>query len=928
MKTIWKVLLGALLGATVIDEGSLTAGAVFGAVLAWLLSRQIEQGREIDALRQQLGVRPVAESLAMAESPETPEPLAAPIQSAESIPPVETMVAPPAAMRETPAETAAETPIATPAAPPRDGLGQLPPALHAWLVGGNPILKIGIGVLFVGLAFLAKYASEQITVPIELRLGGIALVALALLVTGWRLRASRPVHAQVLQGGAVATLYLTIYAATRFFGLMPAGTAFASMVAVAALAAGLALRQGASALAIIGALGGYATPLLLATGSGDARLLFGYYLVLDIGLVAVAWRLRSRVLNLIGFFATFVIATTWGVLSFEPADRPWAQPFLIAYFLLFNAVARLTALSPHGQESQAHPWRLDAPLVFGLPAITLVLQAGLVRDLSHGAAWSALALGLFHLAQWRWLQRATTNTPDPATRTLLAQADAAIGIVCLTLVIPLAFDASQTAGLWALEGAGAFWLGLRQQRHLARAFGLLLMGLSGAAMLHAIDGSPAPDTALNALFFNALLVAAGAIVAGWLASRREPDQAASAVDPRIEPVLIGWATLWLLIAAGLQLHHVVPHDARIGVALVALAAITALWTALGRWQTWPGAARVALAHAPLLGLLTLVTWATGDDPRDAGGAWGWPIALAVQALVLHGVLQKGLHLGLHPGIHPSASSRPAPAQATIWQDLAAWTHRVGVWTLALLGASLGHAVAAPWGPFDGAWPWLGWGMAPLLLLVLLNLERAGRCWPIRLDVKACRDEAGGVLALAVLLWTLLANGGSTGALASASAWATLPLLNPLDAAIGLALWASGKRLATRALPLPFSPLPLVAGAVFVWLNAMLLRAFHHHADVPYDLQAWVDTLAVQTGLTLLWSAIALALTWGASRRGERLPWLVGAGLLAVVMLKLLVVDLSGSGTVTRIVSFIGVGVLMLVIGFVAPLPAARAQVER
>ncbi|MGY0195928.1 DUF2339 domain-containing protein [Leptothrix sp. BB-4] len=906
MKPIWMVLLGALLGAVVNEGGSASAGAVFGALLAWLLSRQIAQGREIEALRERLTATPRIEPAPQVEETTVPaviEPVV-----------TEPAVIKPAVIAPVPLEPVPAKPVAP---LPDDWLTSLPPALHAWLVSGNPILKIGIGVLFVGLAFLAKYASEHVTVPIELRLGGIALVALGLLATGWRLRTSRPVHAQVLQGGAVATLYLTIYAATRFFGLMPAGTAFIAMVAVAALAAGLALRQGASALAIIGALGGYATPLLLATDGGDARLLFGYYLVLDIGLVAVAWRLRSRALNLIGFFATFVIATVWGVLSFAPADRPWAQAFLIAYFLLFNAVARLTALSPHGRTSQAHPWRLDAPLVFGLSAITLVLQAGLVRDLSHGAAWSALVLGLFHLAQWRWLRRASAS--GPAVRALLAQADAAIGTVCLTLAIPLAFDASQTAGLWALEGAGAFWLGLRQQRRLTRAFGLLLMGLSGAALLHAIDDSPAPDTVLNALFLNALLVAAGAVVAAWLTSRREPGPAEPVVDAAIEPLLIGWATLWLLIAAGLQLHHVVPNDAKLGVALVALAGIAALWTTLGRWLAWPGAARVALTHAPVLGLLALVTWALHDDPRDAGGAWGWPVALAVQAGVLH--------LLSHLGLQRPATPGPASVPASIWQNLAAWTHRCSIATPALLGAALGHALTAPWGPGDSAWPWLGWGIAPLLMLVLLNLERADRCWPIRLDVKACRDEAGGVLALAVLLWTLMANGGSTGALSTGSAWATLPLLNPLDAAIGLALWASWRRLATRALPMQIGPLPLVGGAVFVWLNAMLLRAFHHHADVPYTLQAWVDTLAVQTGLTLLWSAIALALTWIASRRGERQTWQVGAVLLAIVMLKLLVVDLSGSGTVTRIVSFIGVGVLMLVIGFVAPLPAARAQVE-
>ena len=80
------------------------------------------------------------------------------------------------------------------------------------------------------------------------------------------------------------------------------------------------------------------------------------------------------------------------------------------------------------------------------------------------------------------------------------------------------------------------------------------------------------------------------------------------------------------------------------------------------------------------------------------------------------------------------------------------------------------------------------------------------------------------------------------------------------------------------------------------------------------------SLAVQTGLTLLWTALALVLMWVAARRDMRRVWLVGAVLLAVVVVKLLVIDLSGSGTVARIVSFIGVGALMLVIGYVAPLP--------
>lgn len=59
--------------------------------------------------------------------------------------------------------------------------------------------------------------------------------------------------------------------------------------------------------------------------------------------------------------------------------------------------------------------------------------------------------------------------------------------------------------------------------------------------------------------------------------------------------------------------------------------------------------------------------------------------------------------------------------------------------------------------------------------------------------------------------------------------------------------------------------------------------------------------------------------------GRKLPpsrvlWMTGAVLLGVVVVKLAVNDLGNTGTVARIVSFIGVGVLLLVIGYVAPVP--------
>jgi uncharacterized membrane protein len=76
----------------------------------------------------------------------------------------------------------------------------------------------------------------------------------------------------------------------------------------------------------------------------------------------------------------------------------------------------------------------------------------------------------------------------------------------------------------------------------------------------------------------------------------------------------------------------------------------------------------------------------------------------------------------------------------------------------------------------------------------------------------------------------------------------------------------------------------------------------------------------QTSYTLFWSLLALCIMVFAVRRSMRTVWLVGAGLLGVVVVKLFLVDLASHGTVERIVSFVAVGVLMLVIGWFAPVP--------
>jgi uncharacterized membrane protein len=163
----------------------------------------------------------------------------------------------------------------------------------------------------------------------------------------------------------------------------------------------------------------------------------------------------------------------------------------------------------------------------------------------------------------------------------------------------------------------------------------------------------------------------------------------------------------------------------------------------------------------------------------------------------------------------------------------------------------------------------------------------------------------------------------------------LPLLNPLDIVQIIALlvacyWvlATKKAPLVSAAELPATVLwGVVASGGFLWLTASVARGVHHFGAIAYQGQALFGSGLFHAAVAVLWGSLALGAMVAASRFRQRAPWFAGAGLLAVVVIKLFLVDLSGSGTVSRIVSFLAVGGLMLVVGFFTPLPPLQLKGE-
>jgi len=912
---------GALVGAKIGPGGGWFFAALVGACVGFAIAEFIlVRGRilsleeEVARLRASLERRdseapapvrppppvsaPVSPRAALDElrrdqrsSADAPIPARASIAEAESIPAHASM----SDAESIPAHASAPSAHRRPAAQFGESDLTVVNAVRRFFTGGNALVRAGVIVLFFGVAFLLRYAAEHTRVPIEFRLAGVAAGAIALLVLGWSLRRARRGYALALQGGAVGILYLIIFAALHLYALLPASLAFGVLAVLAVLSAILAVLQNSLAFALLAVTGGFLAPILASTGEGSHVVLFSYYAVLNAAIVAIAWFKAWRPLNLAGFVFTFVIGTVWGVLRYRAEDFSTTEPFLVLFFLFYVAVAVLFTLR---QPANLRGY-VDGTLVFGLPIVAFGLQTSLLRGHPFSLAFSAVAVSAVYLAGARLLYRGRNES-----RRVLVEAFVALGVAFLTLAVPLALDSRWNAATWALEGSALIWIGCRQQRRLPRAFGALLTIAAGCVVAQDFDFVQGRLSLKLDAYLSVLTVSAASVFSAR--TLHVHRQRLEEYEQYFSAVLFSWGLCWWSMGGLGEIGQFIPHPYA-AAALLSFAALTTLLSSELYRRTQVDIAKVyALCLLPVMLVCAADSAGSLPHPFSQGGWISWPVAF-----VIFYVLSRR-HEGV-PGDWPAKALHVG----------AAW----------LLGAMVSWeaAWAADTGVHGGeSWRAAAWIIAPVLAVFSLPRLVTRVDWPFRAHREAYLFTAGIGYAVSLGLWSLVTNLTMRG---DADPLPYLPLMNPLDIAQAFVLivivryWmflraAHLKRFSDmdpRLLPACFAAL------AFIWANGVLLRTLHQWGGVPFSLESFAQSTLTQTALSIFWAVLALATMLAAARKSSRAVWLAGAALLAAVVAKLFLVDLSRIGSIERIVSFVGVGLLMLIVGYLSPLPPAAEQ---
>ncbi|WMJ72984.1 DUF2339 domain-containing protein [Cytophagaceae bacterium ABcell3] len=352
----------------------------------------------------------------------------------------------PAAVLREPKKTAPKVPVAK-----SKSFWEKHPDLEKF-IGENLMNKIGIAILIVGVAIFVKYAIDRDWIgPAGRVLIGV-LCGGVLIGVAHRLHKGYKAFSSVLLGGGIAILYVSIALAFHLFGLISQPLAFVLMMVITAFTVGFSLLYNRMEIAVLAILGGFGSPFMVSTGEGNPVILFSYILLLNSGMLVLAWFRKWYPINIICYAMTVLLFGGWFLSQVVGEANPavgvalvFASLFFIV-FLLMNVVYELK----HQRRFKA----LDYSIILSVTCLYFFTGLHCVNVLSNGlfnGLFTALLALFFFVCAW-FLYR--------SKKVDLNMIYLFIGLILtfLSLAAPIQLEGHNITLFWGAEAVLLLWL--------------------------------------------------------------------------------------------------------------------------------------------------------------------------------------------------------------------------------------------------------------------------------------------------------------------------------------------------------------------------------------------------------------------------------------------------------------------------------------
>ncbi|WP_162054945.1 DUF2339 domain-containing protein [Pontibacter pamirensis] len=391
-------------------------------------------------------------------------------------------------------------------------------------IGENLINKLGIAILVLGIGFFVKYAIDQDWINEVGRVAIGILAGGALLAVAHRLRKGYQAFSSVLVGGGMAVLYFTVAIAFHEYQLFSQTVTFLLMVGITGFSIFMSVAYNRIELAVLALVGGFASPFMVSTGEGNYVVLFSFILILNLGILVLAYFKKWNLLHSIAYVFTIILYGGWlSTRVIGEPDRPYigALVFATLFYLVFFGMNIINNI----KESR----RFTAPEIMMLLSNTFLYYSAGMYALANvaGGAYQGLftaAIAVFNFVfAYLLYQRQSTD------RNLVYLL---IGVVLtfLSLTAPVQLEGNFITLFWALEAVLLLWLSQKSGIKLIRTASVVVLALMLFSLI--IDWSiysmplEAPlNVVFNKVFITGIVAVLSIAATFWLLRREEDEEA-------------------------------------------------------------------------------------------------------------------------------------------------------------------------------------------------------------------------------------------------------------------------------------------------------------------------------------------------------------------------------------------------------------------
>ncbi len=206
-------------------------------------------------------------------------------------------------------------------------------------IGENILSKIGITTLVLGIAYFVKHAIDQNWINETGRVAIGIFVGGLIIAVAHKLKNTYRAFSSILVGGGISVLYITVYIAFHDYQIFSQAVSFILLILITVFSVFLSILYDRKELAIFSLLGGFASPLLVSTGTGNYIVAFSYVLILNTGMLILAFKKQWRMVGTIAYILTQLFFWIWLMVSFREEQRFGATSFIFLFFVQFYLLA-------------------------------------------------------------------------------------------------------------------------------------------------------------------------------------------------------------------------------------------------------------------------------------------------------------------------------------------------------------------------------------------------------------------------------------------------------------------------------------------------------------------------------------------------------------------------------------------------------------